>query len=400
MAKPMSALISQPMMLALAEARLACGWSSPNPPVGAVIVQAGRVVGRGHTQPPGQAHAEIMALRQAGAAAHGAELYVTLEPCAHYGRTPPCTEAIIAAGLSRVHVALRDPNPSVNGGGLARLNAAGIPTYLGDGAAAAAELIEGFTTHILTGRPLVIAKYAMSLDGRIATHTGHSRWITGETARAHVHRWRARVDAILVGAGTALADNPQLTARLPASEPPPHQPLRILLDSTGRVPPSATLYDPALPGHTLLATTDRLAASTATALTERGVEILRLPTAPAGVALPALLDELGHRGVTSVLVEGGAQVLGAFVDAGLVHKVMAYVAPVVIGGAASPGPVAGRGALTMPEALHLTATRLEMLTPDLLLTAYVPQMANHLPLAAGLAMEWPSPPPVAQLEPA
>jgi diaminohydroxyphosphoribosylaminopyrimidine deaminase/5-amino-6-(5-phosphoribosylamino)uracil reductase len=377
------------MALALAEARLACGWSSPNPPVGAVVVRDGVVVGRGHTQPPGREHAEVMALRQAGPAARGADLFVTLEPCAHHGRTPPCTAAIIAAGVARVHVAVRDPNPSVDGAGLRVLAAAGIPTTLDDGHAPAAELIEGFATHILTGQPLVIAKYAMSLDGRIATRTGHARWITSAPARTHVHGLRAIVDAILVGAGTAIADDPLLTARLPGG-PPPHQPLRVVLDSSGRVPLTARLYDPLLPGETLLATTDRVPAAHRDALLARGVAVAILPGGPAGVDLPALLHLLGQRGVTSLLVEGGARVLGAFAGAGLVHKVLAYIAPVIIGGATAPGPVAGEGVATMADALRLTQPRVECFGPDLLVTAYVPTTTRHLPLAGDAAQEEPS----------
>jgi diaminohydroxyphosphoribosylaminopyrimidine deaminase/5-amino-6-(5-phosphoribosylamino)uracil reductase len=349
------------MALALAEARRARGWSSPNPPVGAVVVRDGAVVGRGHTQPPGQAHAEVMALRQAGPAARGADLYVTLEPCGHHGRTPPCTAAIIAAGIARVHVALRDPNPAVDGAGLAQLAAAGIDVTLGDGAAAAAELCEGFATHILTGRPLVIAKYAMSLDGRIATATGQSRWITGPAARAHLHRLRAAVDAILAGAGTVLADDPLLTARVPAAEAPVHQPLRVVLDSAGRLPLAARLFDPALPGRTLVATTARMPDDRRAALAARGVEVLTLPATPAGVALPELLDTLGRRGVTSLLVEGGARVHAAFFAAGL---------------------VAGAGAPTLAAAPRLTRPALDRLGPDLLLTAYVPATTRHLPHVA------------------
>ena len=373
------ALPSPFMALALAEARQARGWSSPNPPVGAVLTRDGRVVGAGHTQPPGGPHAEIMALRQAGEAARGAEMHVTLEPCPHHGRTPPCVEAITAAGVATVHVATRDPNPCVRGGGLAALEAAGIATTVGDGAAAAAELIEGFTTHILTGRPLVVAKYAMSLDGRIATRTGHARWITGPVARAHVHQVRAGVDAILVGAGTAVADDPLLTAR-PDRETP-HQPLRVVLDASGRVPLSARLFDPALPGRTLLVTGDRLPAERRLALRERGIETLTLPTEGTLISVPTLLEELGRRGVTSLLVEGGARVLASFVEAGVVQKVLAYIAPVIIGGAEAPGPVAGLGATTMTEALRLTATRVEQLGPDTLVTAYVPATTEHLPLA-------------------
>jgi diaminohydroxyphosphoribosylaminopyrimidine deaminase/5-amino-6-(5-phosphoribosylamino)uracil reductase len=366
------------MRLALAEARLARGWSSPNPPVGAVVVRDGVVVGRGHTQPPGQAHAEVMALRAAGPAAVGAELYVSLEPCRHHGRTPPCTDAIVAAGVARVHVAALDPNPAVDGAGVAGLQAAGVAVTLGDGAAEAAELIEGFATHVLTGRPLVIAKYAMSLDGRIATAAGHARWITGESARVHLHRLRATVDAILVGAGTVVADDPLLTARPPGVGPPPHQPLRVVLDSAGRVPTTARLFDPTLPGRTLVAATERTPPGRRAWLRDRGIDALLLPDGPDGVSLPALLDALGERGVTTLLVEGGARVHGAFFAGGLVHKLRAYVAPVIIGGADAPGPVGGVGALTMDAALRLAAPRVESHGADLLVTAYVPGAFSHL----------------------
>lgn len=369
------------MSRALEQARLARGWSSPNPPVGAVVVRDGRLVGLGRTQPPGQAHAEVAALAQAGAAAAGADLYVTLEPCCHFGRTPPCCDAIVAAGVRRVIAAQPDPNPAVDGRGVACLRAAGIEVVVGDGATAAAALIEGFTTHLLTGRPLVIAKYAMSLDGRIATATGHARWISGPDAREHLHRLRASVDAILVGSGTVAADDPLLTARPPVPATTPHQPLRVVLDSTGRLPATARVFDPALPATTLVATTGAMLADQRQALIGRGVEILMLPADDGGVDLTALLAALGDRGVTTLLVEGGAHIHGSFFAAGLVHKVVSYVAPVIIGGAAAPGPVAGRGALTMDQALRLANTRVERLGADVLIEGYVPATCGHLPLA-------------------
>jgi diaminohydroxyphosphoribosylaminopyrimidine deaminase/5-amino-6-(5-phosphoribosylamino)uracil reductase len=370
------------MASALAEARLACGWSSPNPPVGAVIVRDGRLVAAGRTQPPGGAHAEIVALAGAGAGALGADLYVTLEPCCHVGRTPPCCDAIVRAGIRRVIAACADPNPLVHGGGFARLRAAGVEVSVGDGAADAARLIEGFATAIATGRPLVIAKYAMSLDGRIATATGHARWISGPSARAHLHRLRATVDAILVGAGTVLADDPLLTAR-PAATTAPHQPLRVVLDSAGRLPLTARVFSPAPPASTLVATTAAMPADHRLALTARGVEVAVLPAGEHGVDLPALLDHLGARGVTTLLVEGGSRVHASFFEAGLVHKVVSYVAPVIIGGEAAPGPVGGHGAQTMDAALRLAPVRIERLDPDLVVEGYIPETCPHLPFAGG-----------------
>jgi diaminohydroxyphosphoribosylaminopyrimidine deaminase/5-amino-6-(5-phosphoribosylamino)uracil reductase len=267
---------------------------------------------------------------------------------------------------------------------MAALTAAGVATSLGDGASAAAALIEGFTTHILTGRPLVIAKYAMSLDGRIATHTGHSRWITGPLARAHLHRLRASVDAILVGAGTVRADDPQLTARPPDWPGQPYQPLRVIVSRHGRLSLSARVFDATLPGRTLLVTANDLPPTDARTLQGRGLELLQLPDGTDGVDLPALLDYLGSIDITSLLVEGGSQTLAGFFGQHLVHKVLTYVAPVIIGGHAAPGPVGGRGVPTMALADRLTAPTYQSLGADLLISAYQPALTAHLPLAGRL----------------
>ncbi|MBM4416581.1 MAG: bifunctional diaminohydroxyphosphoribosylaminopyrimidine deaminase/5-amino-6-(5-phosphoribosylamino)uracil reductase RibD, partial [Chloroflexi bacterium] len=229
------------MAQALGEAEQAFGWSSPNPAVGAVVVQAGAVVGRGRTQPPGGDHAEIGALREAGARAAGATVYVTLEPCGHQGRTPPCTHALLRAGVARVHYAIADPDSHVAGDGHRQLAAAGVAVEAGDGAAEAAELLEGYLHHRRTSLPFVVAKFASSVDGRIAASSGDSRWVSGPQARAWAHAQRARLDAILVGSGTVLLDDPQLTARPEGWSGPVHQPLRVVVDSTGRVPPAAAV---------------------------------------------------------------------------------------------------------------------------------------------------------------
>src|SRR5690606_14942111 len=230
---------SEFMRLALDEAEQALGLPAPNPAVGAVVVRDGRVVGRGRTQPPGGAHAEVVALREAGDAARGATVYATLEPCAHHGRTPPCTDALIKAGVAEVRYALHDPDPQVDGRGRTALEAAGVRVEEGDGATEASRQLEGYLKHRRTGRPLVIVKYAASLDGRIAAASGDSRWVSGPQTLEWAHRNRPKLDAIVVGSNTVVVDNPQLTARPGGSTEGVHQPLRVVLDSRGRTPPDA-----------------------------------------------------------------------------------------------------------------------------------------------------------------
>src|SRR5919202_1357726 len=244
------------MERALELARGAKGRTSPNPAVGAVIVRDGTIVGEGATQPGGRPHAETVALQTAGETARGATMYVTLEPCSHYGRTPPCARAVVAAGIAEVRVATLDPNPLVGGRGQTILDAAGIRTLLGEGQDEARALNEDFARWITTGRPLLIAKFAASLDGRIATYTGDSRWITGREARAEVHRLRDQVDAIMVGVNTVLADDPLLTTRLDDPAREPHHPWRLVVDSHLRTPFTARLLDPSLPARTTILTTE------------------------------------------------------------------------------------------------------------------------------------------------
>ena len=356
------------MELALDLARHARGRTSPNPTVGAVIVKDGRVVGTGFHPRAGEPHAEIFALQEAGEQARGATLYVTLEPCSHHGRTPPCVEAIIAAGIREVHIAMIDPNPRVSGRGKAALEAEGIRVVVGEHEEEARELNETFAHWITTGRPFVIAKFAMSLDGKIATKTGASRWITGEEARHHVHELRDQVDAILVGVNTVLADNPQLTTRLPKEDV--HHPLRIILDSRGRAPLDARVFSPDLPGQTVVATTEAMPSSTRSALEARGVKVWILPQQGGRVNLEALLDALGGQEVTSLLVEGGSTVLGSFFAAGLVNKVIAYVAPLIIGGTAAPTPVGGPGVSHLTDAIRLTRVRVERVGQDIVIQGY------------------------------
>ena len=351
------------------ERALELGWSalgttSPNPAVGCVIVQNGEVVGEGRTHPPGQHHAEAAALQQAGAAARGAILYTTLEPCNHFGRTPPCSEAIIAAGIEEVRIAVLDPNPNVAGGGVARLNEAGIRTQTGECADEAGRLIEAFAKHSSTRMPFVTVKYAMSLDGKIAARSGDSKWISGEESREFAHLLRARSDAIMVGINTVLADDPQLTARDAKGIPNKRQPLRVVLDSHGRMPQDARMLT--APGDTLVFVTDAYDGANC-----EGAETIRVAGGRGGVDLPVLLGTLGERDVTSVLVEGGGATIGALFDQNLIDKVVAFVAPVIIGGNEAISPVGGTGIFGMEDALRLKNVEMRRFGEDVAVIGYI-----------------------------
>jgi len=362
------------MQRAIALAWRARGRVAPNPAVGAVVVREGIIVGEGCTKPPGGPHAEIVALNQAGERARGATLYVTLEPCAHYGRTPPCVDAILRAGIRRVVIAIRDPYPEVDGRGIAALRAAGLEVDVGLEAKAAAAVVAGYLKRLRTGLPEVTLKYAMTLDGRLATRTGHSRWITGPEARRYAHQLRDRHDAILVGVGTVLQDDPELTTRLDPSEcgdgGPPH-PLRVVLDSQARTPPTARLLSPAVPGQTLIVTTEGAPPERVAALRAAGAEIITVPARCGKVDIRSALFELGARGINSVLVEGGGRVLGSLFDAGLVDRVGAFVAPVLVGGSDAPIPLAGRGVETMEQAVRLRDVRIRELGTDVVIEGRV-----------------------------
>ena len=354
------------MSRALSLAEKAVGTVSPNPPVGAVLVKDGEIVGEGYTQPPGQAHAEIVAIREAGPKADGATLYTTLEPCNHQGRTGPCTDAIIAAGVAEVRSAVTDPNPGVKGGGLSRLAEAGVTTSTGEQAREASTLIEAYSKFVTTGTPFVTAKFAMSLDGKIATKTGSSKWITGEQARTYSHGLRAASDAVMVGINTVLADDPQLTARDDSGVPLERQPLRVVVDSRGRTPPDARML--AEPGSTLVATAGEAAPALQSA--KEGVETVVKPASEGTVDLEALLIYLGEREVTSVLVEGGGALLGTLFDRALVDKVYAFIAPVIVGGATAPTPVAGTGIEQIADAMRLRDVEVLTLGEDFAIVGY------------------------------
>ena len=358
-----------PMLHAVELARQVLGTTSPNPAVGAVVVKDGVEVGRGATQPPGQDHAEIGALAQAGTLAKGATLYVTLEPCCNWGRTPPCTGAIIDAGITKVYAAATDPNPAVAGKGLAELESAGIQTVLNEGIDGVIELYEAFSKHINTGLPYVIAKFAMSLDGKIATHTGDSKWVTGPAARSLVQQMRRENDGILVGVGTVLADDPLLTARNSVGAPLERQPLRAVLDSACRTPPTSQMFQQ--PGTTVVYTKEDAPKARVRRLEAAGAQIVRLPPDETGqVNLPGVLPDLGSRSVVSLIVEGGGTVLGSFFDRGLVDKVLAFVSPVIVGGSGAASPVEGLGVSTMGGAWRVEEAAAQRIGEDWLITGY------------------------------
>jgi diaminohydroxyphosphoribosylaminopyrimidine deaminase/5-amino-6-(5-phosphoribosylamino)uracil reductase len=369
------------MERALELAAQAAGMVSPRPPVGCVLVKDGEIIGEGFTTVSPGLHAEVSALREAGDRAKGAHAFTTLEPCNHHENTPPCTDALLSAGVVSVTTALQDPDPRVDGTGIRRLRSAGVEvaeSVSADHALRSWELTEGFARLTKTRRPLVIAKYAMSLDGKIATRTGDSQWITSEAARDRVHRQRAEVDAVMVGSGTALADNPRLTAR-PGGELTdiPRPRLRVLIDTAGQVPPSARMFWES--GAVLVAYAIRSEDAGPLIGLPDNVEKLELPSGYGGIDLVMLIDELGTRGLGTVVVEGGGRLIGSLMDLDLVDKVEAYIAPVVIGGAKAPSPVAGGGAEQLRDAPRLERVTTQLLGPDTLTTGYVPGHTDHIP---------------------
>jgi len=359
------------MGCALSLARLALGYTSPNPAVGAVVVKGGTLVGVGHTQPAGLPHAETMALRQAGKKARGATMYVTLEPCCHYGKTPPCTQAIINAGIEEIHIALLDPNPMVSGNGVEELNKAGIRTYVGERQQEAQKISEAYIKFITTSLPFCIAKFAMSLDGKIATRSKQSKWISNEEARKYVHSVRHIVDAIVIGVNTVLIDNPRLTARGCSGKGgnTKSQPLRIIVDSKGRTPLDADVLRQ--PGETLIATVKPMDIKKKEKFIQAGVEVLELPEKEGKVDVEELSKVIAKRGIVSVLVEGGSALLGSFFDGHLVDKVLVFISPIVIGGDGARAAVGGNGVDSLIEAHHLSRVDVRSFGDNILVSGYV-----------------------------
>jgi len=358
------------MEQAISLAQLALGQVSPNPAVGAIVVKNDVVAGQGYTQPPGSSHAEVMALKQAGEQARGGTMYVTLEPCCHHGRTPPCTKAVIAAGISEVHLAMLDPNPLVSGKGKEELEREGISVFVGEHEEDASEINEAYTKYITTGMPFVTAKFAMSLDGKIATRGGDSKWITGSEARRYVHYLRQTADAIMVGVNTVLADDPQLTSRCgDRGGKIKKQPLRVVVDSKGRTPLEARVFSE--PGKALVALGKNVKPDEAEAFTQVGAELLELPSKEGLVNLEGLLKALGEREITSVLVEGGGIILGSLFDRGLVDKVVAFIAPIIIGGKEAKTAVAGKGVDKVVDSIKLGRVSIRNYDKDIMISGYV-----------------------------
>ncbi len=374
------------MRLALQAARRGMGQTSPNPAVGAVLVKRGRVIATGYHRRAGLPHAEIEALKQAGIRAHGSTMYVTLEPCNHVGRTPPCCDALIAAGVKRVVIAMNDPNPLTNGRGIACLRRAGIQVDTGVLKEEAKRLNAPFAKWVVTKMPWVIAKVAQSLDGKIATRTGESRWISSTKSRHAVHRLRRHVDAIVVGVKTVLQDDPLLSARNGARPVQAGRPIKVIVDSRLRTPLSSRCVSSASPAPTIMATTERAVRKRAR-FEQRGIRVLVFPPTPQGrVPLKQLFRNLAQRfQITSVLIEGGGEVLASAFQERLVDRLVWCIAPIILGGRRSPPAVGGEGVARLRQAVRLTGITIRRLGDDLMVeagVAYSPR-ATEAPSAKG-----------------
>ena len=359
------------MQRALELAGQAKGRTSPNPLVGAVIVKDGKVIGEGYHQKAGTPHAEVHALNAAGKNAKGATLYTTLEPCCHYGRTPPCTAALIRAGIADVYIAGIDPNPSVAGKGIRQLENAGIHVYVGVCKQEAEKLNEVHTKYIQTGLPFVILKVAMSLDGKIATATGESQWITSEASRQRGHEVRDEVDAILVGRGTIARDNPALTTRLQGNRQG-QDAIRIVMDSHARIPTDVRIFNTKSSAGVIVAVTPAAPSENVKALEKSGAEVIIVPEADDKVCFKSLMEILGKREITSILIEGGGEINASAIAAGVVDKVMCFVAPIIIGGQNAPGPIGGAGVASLTDVPRLQEVRITQLpASDFLIEGYL-----------------------------
>lgn len=352
------------MRMALSLARKGVGSASPNPMVGAVVVKNGKIVGKGYHKRNGEAHAEVNALDDAGSKAKGATLYLNLEPCCHFGKTPPCTDAVIKAGIKRVVAGMTDPNPKVSGKGFDILKKAAIEVSTGILEEECRRLNEGFIKRIITGRPFVILKVAASLDGKTATKNKESKWITSEASRRSVHRLRGQVDAIMTGIGTVLSDDPLLTPRVGRIK---KVPLRVVVDSLLRTPASTRIAGK----NTLFATTNKASAKAIKSLEPQGAEIAFFKAREGKVDLFLVMDHLGKRGINSLMVEAGPELSGALLEAGLVDKVLFFYAPKIIGGVGAQGMVGGEGIDRLSEAIPLKEMRVKRLGEDIMIEGYV-----------------------------
>lgn len=359
------------MKQALRLAAKGCGTTSPNPMVGAILVKNGHIVGKGYHEKSGEHHAEILALQRAGSRSRGATLYVTLEPCSHTGKlTPPCVPAIITAGSRRVVVAMRDPNPHVNGQGIRRLRQNGLAVDVGCLKEEAKKLNEVYVHWVKTGRPFVILKAAMTLDGKIAVASGESKWITGEQARIHLHKHRSQVDGIVVGIGTVLKDDPQLTVRWPKKSQlgTLRQPIRVVLDTHLKIPLSAKLLQNLEKFPTVIATTREASPKKVKKLRACGVEIFLLPKRRGHVSLQACLQRLGRMGVTSVLAEGGSEINASLLCGGFVNRILLFMAPSLLGGWEAKGLIGGHSPKYLDERLAVSDVKIKRVGDDFLIT--------------------------------
>lgn len=354
------------MKMALDLAETAKGKTNPNPVVGAILVKDGVIVGSGLHRKAGEPHAEVHAFNMAGDQAKGATLYVTLEPCSHYGKTPPCANLVKDSGVKRVVVAAKDPNPAVAGKGINIIKEAGIEVEVGVLEEEAKRLNERFMHNMITQTPFVVSKVAMTLDGKIAAYTGHSQWITGEEARKEVHYLRNEVDAILVGVGTVLADNPKLTTRL---DQPAKNPIRIILDSELRTPLDSNVAD-CSEAQTIILTSLDEEDEKAGSLKEKGVQVIQVPYRSGKMDLQSALKRLYEEGVTDILLEGGSEVNASFMRERLIQKYIVYIAPKILGGKSSFTPFRGEDVETVDEAVQLTFESVEKVGEDLKVYAY------------------------------
>ncbi len=357
------------MERALELAELGRGSVSPNPMVGAVIVKGGRVIAEGYHKRFGAPHAEVEALRAATDDVRGAAMYVTLEPCCHHGKTPPCTRAVIEAGIGKVVMAMVDPSPHVGGRGRVELIEAGIEVEAGLMQDRAAKLNEAFVKFITTGLPFFIAKAAMTLDGKIATRTGNSKWITGEPARARVHALRSGVDAVMVGSGTVEADDPMLTTRTASGAG--RDSIRIIVDGDARMSPDRRVLSCKSSAPTIVAVKTTAPAERKSILAGAGADVIEIEPKYDKVDLNALAKKLGERNITSVLIEGGGGLLAAAFEAGLVDKALFFIAPKIVGGKDAPTPVEGVGFATIDEAIRLSDVSVEKIGADVLIEGMV-----------------------------
>ncbi|MCR3955559.1 MAG: bifunctional diaminohydroxyphosphoribosylaminopyrimidine deaminase/5-amino-6-(5-phosphoribosylamino)uracil reductase RibD [Gudongella sp.] len=356
------------MECALELAELGSGFVNPNPLVGAVIVKDNRIIGEGYHKAFGGPHAEINAFGNASEDVAGATMYVTLEPCSHYGKTPPCVEAIIRSGIKRVVIGMVDPNPLVAGNGVRMLKVNGIEVETGILEDKCRLQNEVFIKYITTGKPFCIFKSAMTLDGKIATYTGDSKWVSGEESRLHVHRLRNRVSAILVGVGTVLADDPLLTARL--GEEKVKNPIRVIVDTRGRIPVDSNLVRTAGEVRTILATTNQAPKNALEDLRERGLEIMVTQEKDGRVDISSMVERLGELGIDSILIEGGGAIGYSFLEERLIDKVLFFIAPKLVGGDDSKSPLGGKGVQMMKDAIGIDKLKAVPIGEDILIEGY------------------------------